>query len=153
MNIGEERYGIDARLITEVIPLVRLDRVPMVDKCILGIFNYRGIATPVIDLCYLFEQRYCEHKLSSRIIIIDVAMEQQESRKFGLVAECVTEAIKCAPENMTDSGIASVNARFLDGVYKNNNDLIQIIDSGKILPQSITQQISSHTPAANQQSV
>ena len=152
MNIGEERYGVDVTLITEVIPLVKLDRVPMVDNCILGIFNYRGIATPVIDLCYLFEQRYCERKLSSRIVIIDAAISDQQTRKIGLVAEDVTEAVKCDENNMTSSGISSVNAQFLGSVYKYKDDLIQIIDIRKILPPSITRQISSNTPATKQQS-
>ena len=150
MNIGRERYGVDARLITEVIPLVRLDRVPMVDDSILGIFNYRGTATPVVDLCYFFEQRYCDHKLSSRIIIIDIDGDDQPGRKIGLVAECVTEVIKCRDEDMTDSGIASENARFLGGVYKHKNDLIQIIDTGKILPESITRQLPGNMPPVNQ---
>lgn len=152
MNIGRERYGVDARLITEVIPLVRLDRVPMVDPCILGLFNYRGSATPVVDLCYFFAQRYCEQRLSSRIIIID-ANDQQQPGKIGLVAECVTETIKCAEANFRDSGIASGNAAFLSGVYKHNNELIQILDPGKILPESITRQLPDNTSAANHHSV
>jgi len=121
----------------------------MVDPCILGIFNYRGVATPVVDLCYFFQQRYCEHRLSSRIIIIDVSHDPQQPQKIGLVAECVTETIKCLEQNMSDSGIASSNAEFLTGVYKHNNELIQILDTRKILPESITQQLPDSMPAAS----
>lgn len=151
MNIGNERYGIDARLITEVIPLVRLDRVPRVDPCILGLFNYRGAATPIVDLCYFFEQRYCEHKLSSRIIIIDLDNPQPPCR-VGLVAECVTEVIKCAEENLGSSGISSKQAEFLGSIYKHKEDLVQIIDTRKILPESISRQLADHTPPARSNS-
>jgi chemotaxis-related protein WspB len=143
MNIGKERYGIDANAIVEVTPLVRMDQVPMTDACILGIFNYRGAPTPVIDLCYLFTNIYCERKLSSRIMITDIPVSKDETRKIGLVAESVTEVIKCEAEKLMDSGIKSDHAEFLGSVYKHNNELIQIIDAVKILPESISIQLTS----------
>ena len=150
MNIGKERYGIDANAIIEVIPLVQLDQVPLIDDCILGIFNYRGMPTPVIDLCHLFTQVYCDKKLSSRIIITDIPISDSETRKIGLVAECVTEVIKCNTDRLMNSGIKSENAQFLGSVYKHGNDLIQIIDSIKILPESIANQLSSNGNNPNQ---
>ena len=150
MNIGNERYGINANAIVEVTPLVRLDQVPLVDACILGIFNYRGAPTPVIDLCYLFTKVYCEQRLSSRIMITDIRLSENETRKIGLVAESVTEVIKCEPDQLMSNGIQSEHAEFLGSVYKHNNDLIQIIDSVKILPESISNQLSHHPSKISQ---
>ena len=152
MNIGKERYGIDARRVTEVIPLVAVDRVPMADACILGIFNYRGVATPVVDLCYFFEQRYCEHRMSSRIIIIELS-DRQAPTRVGLVAECVTEVIKCSADELGSSGIDEAHAQFLGSVYKHDEQLVQIIDTEKVLPDSIIRQLNRHTPPTQTNSV
>jgi chemotaxis-related protein WspB len=141
MNIGRERYGIDALLVTEVIPMIRLDQIPMVDKVIKGIFNYRGTPTPVIDLCHFFEQRDCKNNLGSRIIIIDCPQGKHSSRPIGLIAERVTETLKCTKQQLMSSGIKSANSPFLGKIYKHNNEIIQLIDSRNILPVSIAQQI------------
>jgi chemotaxis-related protein WspB len=141
MNIGKERYGIDSLLVSEVVPLVNLDQVPMVDKIIKGIFNYRGKPTPVVDLCQFFEKRESEHNLGSRIVIIECQQGKRAARPIGLVAERVTEVLKCDEEKLLSSGISSENTPFLGKIYKHNNEMIQLIDTRKILPVSIAQQI------------
>ena len=59
LNIGKEHYAIRASQVIEIIPLIQLEKVPLVESSIKGIFNYRGNPTPVIDLCELFENRSC----------------------------------------------------------------------------------------------
>ena len=141
MNIGKERYGIDSLLVTEIVPLVMLDQVPMVDKIIRGIFNYRGNPTPVVDLCQFFEKRACKNNQGSRIIIIDSVQKDNTARPIGLIAERVTEVLKCSESDLLTSGIASENTPFLGKVYKHNDEMIQLIDTRKILPVSIAQKI------------
>lgn len=141
MNIGKERYGIDSLLVTEVIPLIRLDQVPMVDKIIKGIFNYRGTPTPVIDLSQFFENRESNNNLGSRIVIIDSQEQSKKSRPIGLIAESVTETIKCNKNQLLSSGIVSAETPFLGKIYKHNEEMIQLIDTRKILPVSIAKQI------------
>ena len=141
MNIGKERYGIDSLMVTEVIPLIHLDQVPMVDKIIKGIFNYRGTPTPVVDLCQFFENRDSHNNLGSRIVIIDSHQDSTDSRPIGLVAERVTETVKCDKDKLLSSGIRSEETPFLGKIYKHNDELIQLIDTRKILPISIAKQI------------
>jgi len=142
LNIGNERYGIEATRVIEVVPLIELKKVPLTEKAIKGIFNYRGTSTPVIDLCQLFENRYCSANLSTRIVIIHDVDSAGNTRPIGLVAENITDVMQCQTEKITDSGIQSVNNNFLGKVYKHNNDMIQLIDTQRILPPSISHQLA-----------
>lgn len=140
MNIGMERYGVNSLYVTEVIPMIKLDHIPMVDKVIKGIFNYRGIPTPVIDLCQFFEEHDCKENLGTRIVIINFSQNGHPDRPIGLIAERITEVIKC-DEQLLSSGIKSGSTPFLGDIYKYNDEMIHIIDVRNILPASIAQQI------------
>ena len=50
-HIGSERYSILAKDILEVLPLVQLKKIPRAPEFILGLLDYRGIPSPIIDLC------------------------------------------------------------------------------------------------------
>jgi chemotaxis-related protein WspB len=141
MNIGKERYGINTDQVAEVIPLINLDQIPMVDKIISGIFNYRGRPTPVIDLCQFFEKRCCTKNQGSRIIIIEPDTEIPGSRPIGLIAERVTEVLKCTNDVLISSGIKSEATPFLGEIFKHGDDMLQLIDTRHILPVSIANQI------------
>jgi chemotaxis-related protein WspB len=47
---GSERYGLDVSQVVEVSSLVSLRPIPHAPPEAAGVFNYRGILTPVVDL-------------------------------------------------------------------------------------------------------
>ena len=144
LNVGNERYGVEASRVIEIVPLIELKKVPLTDKAVKGLFNYRGTPTPVIDLCELFESRSCSNSLSTRIIIIEYKALSGVSRPIGLVAELVTDVMRCEIDKMSNTGIQSKQNDFLGLVYKYNDDMIQLIDTHNVLPESISNQLSSH---------
>ena len=144
LSIGKELYGIEATRVIEVVPLIELKKVPLTDDIIKGLFNYRGIPTPVIDLCQLFEQRNCSNNLSTRIIIIEYKALSGNSRSIGLVAEKVSNVMQCEAEDVKKSGIHVEENNFLGLVYKYNDELIQLIDTHRVLPESINNQLTTH---------
>jgi len=143
LSIGDERYGVDATQVIEVVPLIALRKVPLADKCIRGIFNYRGYPTPVVDLCQLFENRDCENSLSTRIIIIEYTALTGIKRSIGLIAEKITNVTSCEVSEMENSGIHQDQNDFLGLIYTHNTEMIQLIDTNKILPDSISNQLMS----------
>jgi len=143
LSIGDERYGVEATQVIEVVPLIALRKVPLADKCIRGIFNYRGYPTPVVDLCQLFENRDCENSLSTRIIIIEYTALTGIKRSIGLIAEKITNVTSCEVSDMENSGIHQDQNDFLGLIYTHNTEMIQLIDTNKILPDSISNQLMS----------
>ena len=143
LNIGNERYGVEATRVIEVVPLIQLKKVPLADNSIKGIFNYRGHPTPVIDLCQLFEKRDCANSLSTRIIIVEYKALSGVSRPIGLIAEFITEVMKCEINEMENSGIHKDQNDFLGLIYTYKSEMIQLIDTNKVLPESISNQLMS----------
>ena len=143
LSIGDERYGVAATKVIEVVPLIELRKVPLADTSISGIFNYRGHPTPVVDLCQLFEKRNCTKNLSTRIIIIEYKALSGVKRSIGLIAEKITNVMSCEIHEMENSGIHQDKNDFLGLIYTHNSEMIQLIDTNKILPDSISNQLMS----------
>jgi chemotaxis-related protein WspB len=141
VSIGNEQYGIEAIRVIEVVPLIALKKVPLADVCIKGLFNYRGQPTPVIDLCQLFEQSPCSDSLSTRIVIVNYQQTSGTPRAVGFIAEHITDVMRCQPDDMRNSGIADSSNDFLGLIYSGDNGMVQLIDTDKILPESISRQL------------
>ena len=71
-NLDEFRYVLSIVDVVEIIPYVKLKPLAKLSGYIAGQCKYRGISTPVIDLCSLFLKRPCNRKLSTRILIVEV---------------------------------------------------------------------------------
>ena len=52
-QVGGDRYALDARRVVEVIPLVKMQRIPRAPKGVAGLFNYRGRPVAAVDLSEL----------------------------------------------------------------------------------------------------
>ena len=141
VSIGSEQYGIEAIRVLEVVPLIPLKKVPLADASIKGLFNYRGQPTPVIDLCQLFEQRPCSDNLSTRIVIVNYQQDSDTPRAVGFIAEHITDVMRCQPDEMRNSGITDSSNAFLGPIYSGNNGMVQLIDTDKLLPESISHQL------------
>ena len=141
VSIGKEQYGIEAIRVIEVVPLIPLKKVPLADASIKGLFNYRGQPTPVIDLCQLFEQRPCSDNLSTRIVIVNYQQAPGAPRALGFIAEHITDVMRCQPNDMRNSGISNSSNDFLGLIYSGENGMVQLIDTDKILPESISRQL------------
>ncbi len=142
LRIGKQLFAIKAIDVIEVIPLIELEKVPLTDKGISGLLNYRGTPTPVIDLCELFDNRSCDKKLNSRIIIVKQPSSKGGHQSIGLIAECVTNVTPYDESEIIDSGIHNKNAKHLGKVYKYKDQLIQLINTYHILPDSISQNLT-----------
>ena len=49
-QLGEEQYGIDINLISNIVRMQKITRVPKVTPYIRGVINLRGEVIPVISL-------------------------------------------------------------------------------------------------------
>lgn len=135
--IGSERYSILAKDIVEILPLVQLKKIPKAPDYILGLIDYRGTPSPVIDLCNLIESRDCKKVLSSRIIMINYVDAKKQTHIVGITAEKVTETININKNDFHASGITLEETRFLGEIAKTKQGVIQYIEIKNILPRKI----------------
>ncbi len=128
--LSEEEYGVDVRLVQEIIRVTEITQVPRAPAFIKGVINLRGRIIPVIDL---------KRKLG----LGDVALERQcrvvvirlRERLVGLLVDGASQVLKvpvstieAAPEEVVE-----IDANYIRGVAKLEKRLIILVDLPKIL--------------------
>lgn len=136
-QIGKDSYALDAGQVVEVLPLLTLKQLPESPRGMAGIFNYRGTPVPVIDLCELTLGQATPKRLSTRIILVNYAVEKGRTHLLGLMAERATETLKRDPKDFIDSGVSNDAAAYLGPVVIDKRGLIQRIEVNRLLPASV----------------
>ncbi len=143
--IGTERYAISAKEIVEILPLTRLKKIPKAPGFILGLLDYRGTPSPVIDLCRLIEKRECNKVLSSRIIMIKYIDASDQSHTLGITAEKVTETFDIKRDDFFSSGITLEEAPYLGDVANKDKQMIQFIQIKNLLTEDVQSMLFQDT--------
>ena len=136
-STSKERYAMNCDSITEIIPYLNLQPIPMTPPYIVGAANYRGEAVPIIDLSQLLDGTQCEPLFSTRIILIQYVIDSLgEKKTIGLLAEKVTETIRTpkgwSPELKKDS------SNFIPSSII-NQEMVQWFEPEQMLPKNISQ--------------
>jgi chemotaxis-related protein WspB len=134
--INEFRYVLPTKNVVEIVPGIKLTDLPKMPPYVAGLMNYRGNSVPVIDLCFLFLDRKCENKLSTRMILMKINGAGGRERIIGFFVEKATETIKVDETLFKDSGIRHSEAPCLGPVMTDAGGLITLIT-----PQNIFSQI------------
>lgn len=147
-HVGLERYAQKVNAIIEIIPMVNLNKIPLAEKYIKGVFNYRGDPVPVIDLCELYTEKPCAEKMSTRIIIVNYEDNNEQTHILGLIAERVTDSINMDLCEFKPAGINVENAPFLTGIANDEHGLIQLVELDKILPKNVSDKLFGQIDAS-----
>ncbi len=125
--LGDVMYSIKCDSVREIAPMVNLKELPHAPDYFAGLFNYRGMIVPVIDLRRLIQQQPCDIRLSTRIILLDYAKPDGTPAIFGIMAERVTEAVMRPLDALISSGITMERMPYLGGLLVDGNTMIQYI--------------------------
>lgn len=131
LRVSETRYAIPCRRVIEVIPLVTLRPVTQAPAWIRGSFVFRGVLTPIIDLCQLIGGYPCPARLSSRIILTDCELPNGDDIKVGLLAEHVTEARHVSAKPLAGGSLGSMP--YLGEAVQEAEGLLQMLHADRIL--------------------
>ncbi|MFA7386836.1 MAG: chemotaxis protein CheW [Thiohalobacteraceae bacterium] len=141
LRLGSERYAIDARRIVEVVPMVALRPLPHALPYVAGLFDYRGVLVPVIDLCRLTGPRTCGAFLTTRTVLVDYPDADGRSHILGLLAEQVTETVKLKDRDFKNGGVAVDAAPYLGPLIKVGDQLVQLLEIEALLPEDLRAQL------------
>lgn len=134
LRMGTERYALDARRIVEVVPMVNLKPLPHTAPYVAGLFDYRGMLVPVIDLCRLTTANRCGAYLTTRIVLVEYPGAEDRTHTLGLLAEQVTETIKLKDSEFQSPGIHTTEAPYLGDLIKVGNTMVQRLEIEQVLP-------------------
>jgi len=134
-EIYNGRYALDTNQIIEIVPLVKLKKIPATPDYVAGLMNYRGDGLPVVDLCQLVDKQPHEDALSTRIIIVRYPIENKGYRPLGLIANNVTETIITNISQPPPTGVLMDKSLYENEATPEASDMIQWFDIKKIMKQ------------------
>ena len=129
---GKDLFAISSSYIVEVIPRVSFRKVHHVPEYVAGLFNYRGVILPVIDISQLIQGTPGRSHLSTRIIIVKYPNQKGEPQYLGLMAERVTETLNISTTDIKDSSIRVDEAPYLSGTIIDEKRIIQCLQLEKL---------------------
>lgn len=124
---GNDLYAIESSQVVEVIPRVSLRKVHHVPDYVAGLFSYRGVVSPVIDLCHLIQGTPSRSHFSTRIMIVKRLHQDSTIQYLGLMAERVTETLNTSDAAIERSSVRAEDAPYLSGIIMDEKRIIQCV--------------------------
>lgn len=134
-KINDDRYIIEAKDIIEIVPFANLKRIPKAPPYVAGLLNYRGETVPIVDICYLMNERMCELKLSSRIALVNYKDDEGKLVCIGLLIEHLTETVRFEESDFSDSGVKLKDNPYLGKVVIDDKCIVQMVNIRKLIPE------------------
>lgn len=146
-KLGDEMFAIDVFKAREVLDVTHVTRVPTSPAYMRGVVNVRGNSIPVIDLRSKFGLPQKEDTKNTRIIVLELEVEEQ-TVVIGGLADSVHEVIELEPEDINESPSLGMKWRtdLILGMGKRDENFIIILDIERILNEE-----ESHTLLATEE--
>jgi len=136
-QIGTDRYALPAAQIEEVVPLVRLKKLPQAPRGVAGLLDYHGAPVPTINLAEMATGKSAISRLGTRIILGRYRDASGAMRLLGLIAERATEMLRREADDFVDAGLRHDGAPYLGPVTSDPRGQIQRIDLLGLLSASV----------------
>ena len=135
-------FGLDARSVKEIVPMVRTRRLPGAPECVAGVFEYRGGLVPVVDITSMISGRPTEALLSSRIILVHFDVEDAgELRFLGILAERVTGTEERDEKDFAPTGVDVPEVPYLDGISAGGKKMVQLVSLNDLLTDDLKKRL------------
>jgi purine-binding chemotaxis protein CheW len=128
--LGREEYGVDVRLVQEIIRVSEITQVPRAPEFIKGVINLRGRIIPVVDLKRKLGLGDVEVARQSRIVVVKI-----KERLIGLLVDGASQVLK-VPVSTIEAApdeVMEIDATAIRGVAKLTGRLIILMDLNKTL--------------------
>jgi purine-binding chemotaxis protein CheW len=123
--VGDLLVGADIRQVEEINRQMDVTPLPHVPSFVLGVVNLRGNVVTVVDLRTILGVKASDTGRRSHNVII-----RFEGERIGLAVDRIADVVH-APVDAIDTlpaNFDSIDARFLQGVYAMENELLLILD-------------------------
>lgn len=128
--LGREEYGIDVRVVQEIIRATEITPVPRAPEFIKGVINLRGRIIPVVDLKRKLGLGEVEAGRRIRIVVVKV-----RDRLIGLLVDGASQVLKIpvASIDPAPEEVVEIDANYIRGVAKLEARLVILMDLQRIL--------------------
>ncbi len=131
--LGDEHFALETSVVSEVLELMPITRIPRTPSFLRGVVNLRGNAATIVDLRVKFGMGRTEAGVNACIIVVERDYDG-EILHVGILADAVEEVQEFPQDDMLetpDMGTA-IDAAFLSGIARRGDDFIMIFDPEKL---------------------
>src|SRR3989337_16002 len=124
-GITTPRRSIDISEVHEINRFEHINRIPDLPDHVLGVIDLRGVVIPVINLAEKLGISSQGITKDTRIIIVGF-----NGDKIGILVDSVSEVLRVSNDSLEKppSIIQRVNAEYICGIIRNNNQRIVVLD-------------------------
>lgn len=128
--LAGEEYGVDVRMVQEIIRLTEVTQVPRAPDFIKGVINLRGRIIPVLDLKRKLGLGEVETTRQTRVVVL-----RYRERLVGLLVDGASQVLKIPVSTIeaAPDEVVEIDANYIRGVAKLEKRLIILIELQKIL--------------------
>ncbi len=131
-SIGNETYGIEIRIVTEIIGIQPITEVPEVPEYVKGIINLRGKIIPVMDIRLRFKKEFREYNDRTCVIVVDV-----RDLSLGFIVDGVSEVIAIPEENIVPPpSLKASHNKYIKGIGKVGEEVKLLLDCDKLFNEA-----------------
>ena len=128
-KLAGEKFGTFLRTIDEVLPMMKVEKVPRGPEFLEGLINLRGESVAVVDLRHYFGHKREGFFYQTRILITRV-----EDRKLGFIVDSVSDVRPLGEDPIEEPIIHTSQTRFLRGVtHFEDGEAVQLVAMDQIL--------------------
>ena len=132
-SLGEEDFAVNVSCVLNILEMSRITRIPRAPEYMLGVINLRGEVLPLVDMHIKFGMESAEIDSNTCILVMDLVLDGEEI-KVGALVDSVKEVHEIQPEDILPA--PSIGSRYrsdvIEGLYKNKEAFIMILDMNKI---------------------
>ena len=136
--LGSEGYGVDIRMIREIIGIMDITPLPDSDPSVRGVINLRGRIIPVVDLRTRFGLPEVPFTERTCIVVVDLPKGGGERTLVGAVVDAVSEVTNIPSgdvEPAPEMGMGA-DASAIRGIAKLKERVVILLDIEKALAKS-----------------
>lgn len=128
--VGKELFALPIMKIQEIIRLTNIVAIPKSPEFVEGVINLRGKVIPVVDLKKKFDMSSQTDESQARIVVAEV-----KGLIVGMIVDSVSEVMRAQSSDFqeTPSLVSNVNQEFVEGIVKQEDRLLIVLDSDKLL--------------------
>jgi len=130
-SLGEEVYGIDIRVVIEIIGIQKITVVPEVPDYVRGIINLRGKIIPVVDMRLRFRRDFREYTDRTCIVVIEV-----NGVLIGLIVDGVSEVLDITENDVVPPPeLKASQNKYIRGIGKTEGGVVLLLDWMKLFSE------------------
>ena len=136
-KLAGEIFGTFLQSVDEVLPMMKVEKVPRNPEFLEGLINLRGESIAVVNLRHYFGHKREDYFYETRILVTRL-----EGRKLGFIVDSVSDVRSLDGTSIEEPVIHTAQTRFLRGVtHLEDDQTVQLVAMDQILDAESLEQL------------